>query len=328
MIKYSIVIPVYNTAKYISKCLDSIMIQDYDNYEVVIINDGSTDESLVEVQKYVDKIKNIKILSQENSGVSSARNIGIKEAVGKYILFIDSDDYIEKTYINTINRVMENQKYVAVFNDLIRDTPQGFTFTHVSNSFFTDEISIEKGIEYCIDDSKYGGAPHNRVFERKILIENNIFFNTDIDYGEDLLFNVEYLLSFIENKDSRMIKLISEPTYHYLQREGSAVSSFNKKSLTLVKASSALVDKTKILNDNIRQIMLRRAISRTSRAYVRANQKGYSIIHLEKDFSRFLKPSLRSITLLIGGTENRKIKVMDVCLYCLASFCFNILRIK
>lgn len=94
----SIIVPVYNTEKYIERCLDSIMKQDYPNFEVILVNDGSTDESGIIIQKYKEKYKNISYIKQENKGVGAERNAGIKVAKGDYISFVDSDDLIMEDY--------------------------------------------------------------------------------------------------------------------------------------------------------------------------------------------------------------------------------------
>ena len=94
----SIIVPVYNTEKHIERCLDSIMKQDYPNFEVILVNDGSTDESGIIIQKYKEKYKNISYIKQENKGVGAARNAGIKVAKGDYISFVDSDDFIMEDY--------------------------------------------------------------------------------------------------------------------------------------------------------------------------------------------------------------------------------------
>ena len=94
----SIIVPVYNCEEYIEKCIDSILHQTYQNFEVIVINDGSKDNTLEKLKKYINKNK-ITIISIENNGVSNARNLGIKNSKGDYICFIDSDDWVEKEYL-------------------------------------------------------------------------------------------------------------------------------------------------------------------------------------------------------------------------------------
>ena len=95
----SLVVPVYNCEKYVGECIESILSQDYSNIELILVNDGSKDNSKNVIEDYSKKDKRIKIINQENSGVSSARNNGMKISKGKYIGFIDADDYVEKDYV-------------------------------------------------------------------------------------------------------------------------------------------------------------------------------------------------------------------------------------
>lgn len=104
MEKISIIIPVYNTEKYIERCLDSVLKQEYENKEIIVINDGSTDKSEEKINKYINQIKYIK---KENGGLSDARNVGIEKATGKYIMFIDSDDYIEDDLLEKLKPYVE-----------------------------------------------------------------------------------------------------------------------------------------------------------------------------------------------------------------------------
>ena len=116
-IKYSIVVPVYNTEKYIRKCLDSIKNQTYTNYEVIIINDGSTDNSLEIINEYT-KNKKFKVYTTKNKGLSEARNNGVKHCTGDYILFIDSDDFVHNKWNNVypIWRKTLSEIYPTPFN--------------------------------------------------------------------------------------------------------------------------------------------------------------------------------------------------------------------
>ena len=110
MPKFSIIIPVYNVEKYIGKCLDSIMNQTYKDYEVIIVNDGTKDHSMEIVKDY-----DVKVINQKNQGLSAARNRGVKEATGDYILFIDSDDYIEKDLLKELNKSLKNNPDLVRF---------------------------------------------------------------------------------------------------------------------------------------------------------------------------------------------------------------------
>ena len=109
--KFSIIVPVYNVEKYIEKCLESILNQTYDNFEIIVINDGSTDNSKKILDNYKTN-KKIKIINQDNQGLSIARNNGLGAASGDYILFIDSDDYIEEELLSTLNKNINNEDLI------------------------------------------------------------------------------------------------------------------------------------------------------------------------------------------------------------------------
>ena len=115
----SIIVPVYNTEKYIECCLDSIMKQDYPNFEVILVNDGSTDESGIIIQKYKEKYKNISYIKQENKGVGAARNAGIKVAKGDYISFVDSDDLIMEDYCSHLLSIIGDADIVVAGREKI-----------------------------------------------------------------------------------------------------------------------------------------------------------------------------------------------------------------
>ena len=108
MVKYSFIVPVYNTKKYLKKCLDSLIKQTFKDFEIIIVNDGSTDNSMEIIEKYKNKYSNIKVIEQQNQGLSLARNNGVKKTSGEYILFIDSDDYIEKDLLKQIDKNIGN----------------------------------------------------------------------------------------------------------------------------------------------------------------------------------------------------------------------------
>ena len=98
----SVIIPVYNSSKYLNKCLDSLVDQKYNNYEVILINDGSTDNSLEICLQYANNYNNFQVFSKENGGVSSARNYGLNKANGKWIVFVDSDDFVKPNYLSEL----------------------------------------------------------------------------------------------------------------------------------------------------------------------------------------------------------------------------------
>lgn len=113
---FSIIIPMFNTEKYIGECLDSIMMQNFSDYEVIVVDDGSTDGSCEIVSRYIKGKLNINLLKQKNSGVSAARNLGIEKARGKYIIFVDSDDFLVNESLEFLmNTLLENNDLDMLF---------------------------------------------------------------------------------------------------------------------------------------------------------------------------------------------------------------------
>jgi len=228
----SIIIPVYNTEKYLSKCLDSIINQTYKNLEIIIINDGSTDNSFTICGKYAMRDDRINLINKENKGVSSARNQGIDEAKGLYISFVDSDDWIElNTYEVLMNCVLNHNLDAVIFEYFINFENGKELFTSYSN--LNGMISKTKAVEITI-------SPVNRFSVSKLYtkeIISDIRYQEEIYYGEDTLFACQAL----NNADR--IYYYATPLYHYLQTATSATrSNFNINKLTSIEAYSRLLE--------------------------------------------------------------------------------------
>lgn len=181
----SIIIPVFNAEKYLDECLDSIIKQSHKEIEVILIDDGSTDKSSTICMKYKDKNKNIIYERQENKGVSSARNRGIEIATGNYIIFVDSDDIVSKTYITDFLNVTNNLK-----NSLVCCS---FS-SNINEINSSDNLSVTKyKNKYDFIYDKAYGYLWNKIYSRKIIKENNIYFKNEVTMCEDILFNLEYV---------------------------------------------------------------------------------------------------------------------------------------
>ena len=220
--KLSIIIPVYNVEKYVSRCLDSVFQQDipYSEYEVIVVNDGSSDNSAAIVAEYEKKYPNIVHIIKENGGPSSARNEGLKVAKGEYIWFVDADDWIQiNCFKNLLEYAYNNDLdfcefgYTEVFSDTrIVSSQNRRLYRHTTSN-----------IDYI---SKYAvpyGACFN-IFKRQIITDNNLYFIDGI-FHEDREFNIRLLehcnkISFYDN--------IPTGLYYYIrEREDSTMSNIN-----------------------------------------------------------------------------------------------------
>lgn len=173
MPKISVIIPVYNVEKYIARCLDSLLRQTYTDFEIIAVNDGSRDNSL-EILRSYEKEKGILVIDQENRGPAIARNRGISAASGKYIMFIDSDDFVDPDYIETYVTAIENSDFDVVMGGYKKITGEHIDFVRSPNG---------KGF------SKYlVTGPVAKIYRKDFLINNNILF-PDINSSEDVYFN-------------------------------------------------------------------------------------------------------------------------------------------
>lgn len=225
---FSVIIPVYNSEKTLGKLLNSILEQDFNNYEIIIINDGSVDKTEDIILSYKSKFSYYKYIFKENSGVSSTRNIGLQNAVGKYILFADADDYLENNYFSKLYNYIENNK------------PELLCFNYYNvfpNSKKTDglklcnnqiDMSVEKAITNYLNYNyinQFTGAIWNKVYKADILKKNNIKFSTNLLIGEDLVFNIEYFCCI------KKVCLYDEKLYNYVQSKNSIMRSYREKNV-------------------------------------------------------------------------------------------------
>ena len=231
-IKVSIIVPVYNSEQYISKCLDSILGQTYKNIELIIINDGSKDNSLNICKKYYENNKNIiKLINNKNQGVAKTRNDGIKISTGKYIMFIDNDDFIDKDYIEKYVRSIENNNSDIVIGGYRRvNTKNKTLFTKIMKNEVYRYIQL---------------APWGKIYKRDFLIKNELQF-LDYSLGEDVYFNV--CAYFCTNK----ISIIDYVGYNWFYNENSVSNSIQnsmKKNVNPVYLLNKIYDKNK--NNNV-----------------------------------------------------------------------------
>lgn len=218
MKKVSIIIPVYNVEDYLEECIKSLISQSYKNIEIILINDGSTDHSLEICNILKDNDNRIIVINQVNSGVSVARNVGLNRATGEYVLFVDSDDFVQKEFV---------QKMVSAIVDVdiaICAYIENYKISTIAHKVVQNEIIIDNitAINMMLDRNYYGGYLWNKIFKKSIIEENNITFDTNIHMCEDLLFVSKYLCN------CKNARIIPDLLYNYRMRESSAV--WNKKN--------------------------------------------------------------------------------------------------
>ncbi len=217
--RFSIIIPVYNVEKQLEQCLNSVLSQTFTDYEVICVNDGSSDGSLMILNDFAEKDIRIKIIDKENGGLSDARNTGIKAAKGDYLFLLDSDDWIVENALEILNKNIENQDFIA-FN--------GKRFFEDGRTEAPDEgISEQKIIgweyynKYALKSRKFHFVcTVLRLYRREFLLENELFFKKGI-YHEDNLFT-PVCCYYAKN-----VKVIPDVLYIYRIREGSITQQPN-----------------------------------------------------------------------------------------------------
>ena len=227
----SVIVPVYNVKEeYLTKCLDSIINQKYQNLEIIIVDDGSNESIAHFLDIYAKKDSRIKLFHRTNHGVSSSRNYGIEHSTGDYITFVDSDDYIDSEMYYDMIKQIKNSKVDIIATGILYETEDNLIFANTSTEFcnqmiFEDKENLIKNIFYGC----FGAVIWNTLYTRKLLIENNIKFDENIHSCEDLLF----LYNCMNN--SNLVLYINKSYYHYVKRNESVTNSkLNLKQHTLV----------------------------------------------------------------------------------------------
>ena len=228
---YSVIIPIFNAETTLRRCLDSLVDQSFDDYELLLINDGSTDGSDAICREYANVYPCIRYFAKENGGVSSARKLGLEQAKGEYILFVDSDDWIEPNMVEAL--VICAQQTHA---DIVRcgyyeeDGPQHLAFCSKAQTRCPDQNTL---IVDLMNDGLMSGALWNKLYRHSALGETR-FQN---GYSEDILFN--YLLLAKEPK----VVYVSEAYYHYRVNNGSVTNStFRPSAFSIIEVKKQIMD--------------------------------------------------------------------------------------
>lgn len=204
----SIIIPVYNTANYLRQCIDCILSQSFTDWECILIDDDSTDDSLQICEEYAEKDVRIKVFCQNHLGVSAARNKGIKEATGEWITFVDSDDYLFPNYLSSFSLEYD----VSL---------QGYVKGSVPITYPECIISEQVGANYI--NNGYLLGPVCKLFNSRIIKDNELKFDEKLSYGEDVLFNL-YYLSYCQS-----LYVSHNSGYYYRQHSPNTLSRRKKK---------------------------------------------------------------------------------------------------
>lgn len=209
----SIIIPVYNAEKYINRCIKSIVNQSYQELEIIVVNDGSTDNSLSICETLATQDNRIKVISQDNGGVSKARNTGLRLTKGEYVMFLDSDDYMLPDMCKTMLDVLHSKQADCVICGI--KEPEGGLWCPQRNIDYSTLEDFKRDFIYQLNTELLSPC-WNKIFKKQLITN---LFNEEISFGEDLIFDLEYL-----NNCSRLSFITTPLVYHEKQVAGSLVT--------------------------------------------------------------------------------------------------------
>lgn len=225
MKKVSVVVPIYNAEAYLERALKEIIQQTYIDIEIILVNDGSTDKSLEICKKYMKKDNRIKIVTGENHGAAYARNQGIKNATGDYLLFIDADDIIDNNYIKILMSTLKEDKYDLILcghREIYKKSNKQRTFLISCEEY--EQLLGNIQDDYNILEM-YLIAPWGKLYDLNIIKRNKIFFPDGFRNAEDHIFNQSYL------KHVKKYRFVRKVMYYYIhQNENSIMSNQNEET--------------------------------------------------------------------------------------------------
>lgn len=248
MTTISVIVPVYNAAAYLGRCLDSLLVQTFADFEIVIVNDGSGDHSGVICEKYARQDRRVRVFHTANRGVSSARNLGIDQAQGEWFVFVDADDLVGPKYLENLYsgvRTCPDMRSILVMAGIKTVQEGGGSQEEVVrlNSCHVERAQV--GQCYLSSQLYIRRYVSAKLYNKRVVDEIDIRFHKDIRYGEDLIFFLEYLARV------EALIIIDECDYSYFLRAGSGLSkSYSKIDceyrffLSFDKAVDALLEST------------------------------------------------------------------------------------
>lgn len=224
----SVVIPCYNLSNDIDRCIESLRSQTFKNAEFIFVNDGSQDNTLDKILNFCSTENRAIVIDKKNEGVSIARNVGLKQARGKYILFLDGDDFISENALKTIAESVSSDCDLLIFphNRVCADEIEGVLNLEIASGFYSQLQFLDKVTSIPIS---------YKVYKKNVLISNNIEFDSDLTYGEVYTFAFHYI------SVCKTIQVISDAIYNYTKRSGSAVRKINvSKEISYINTISRI----------------------------------------------------------------------------------------
>ena len=222
----SIIIPIYNASSYLHTCVDSILSQSFSDFELILVDDGSSDNSGSICDEYVQKDVRVRVFHKDNGGVSSARNLGLEEAKGEYIYFPDSDDFVIGNALRILVDGINKECFFAVGGYEVYDEDDACIYSVKDTEegiMSRDEMLVQF---FAPSPYRYQGYLWNKLFKKSIVEQHNIRFEPSIKFNEDRLFCIRYVCALAKTDK---VYYNWKPIYKYVQRSTSAMASLEKR---------------------------------------------------------------------------------------------------
>lgn len=289
----SIIVPVFNAAFYLERMIQSIIAQTSGDWELILVDDGSTDNSFQICKQYEAVDGRIKLIHQNNTGVSEARNTGLRAASGQYIAFCDADDFYEPDYLSTFEYFKEKEDSDLYIFGIYVDYPEKSSAVHNPPIECGDRIhGIDEAIYSWFDI--YWMGLWNKVYKKRIIDDNGIEFKKDVQYDEDSIFNLSYLHACCN------VFCSEKPVYHYVQQNTASLTrSFSPHRLASIKyVIERLIELAAAVGADGHRIM--------SMAYSRKIQTAYAQLCLLMDTNMDWRSKKQCVEILKAELENIK----------------------
>ena len=239
MPKITVIVPVYNAEKFLHKCICSILSQTYADFELILINDGSIDNSRDICNHYEQSDSRVRVFHKENGGVSSARNIGLGNAQGDWVCFVDSDDTLP---CDALEMMINNDAVDLIVGGFMMNPKEVEEYPIWGNSGAVSQEEISSFLNYNIDTILFR-VPWAKLFKRNIISKNYILFDENLRFGEDTLFVVSYLLH------TKSISLCNNICYNYYSIAEEYILKYKDHNDKIIEYSDKIIEHYKRLND-------------------------------------------------------------------------------
>lgn len=311
--RISVIVPVYKAEKYLPQCIDSILAQTYRNLEIILVDDGSPDRCGEICDEYARRDARIRVIHQQNRGVSAARNAGINSAVGAYIGFVDADDWIEPDMYERLHEWIVRERTSIVACGWMFDKEETGR-SHPNQLLPSMRLCGDKILSNVIRGDGFGWVIWNKLFNQGLFEDFGLRFDEDVFYSEDALLALRSMLIVSEAYYS------PKQLYHYRIHQGSATRTFNERIITEITARRRIIELIEGRGEDLSD--LAKGLYSASAASIRA----HAMMHGRKELAKKLGPEARRYCLQYFKRKEiatqAKVKTLMKLLFPLASLTF------